>query len=247
MEENSIACYKSYTVQIKQPDQQFEVFDPNMIAINVYFWRDSNEGKPENDLPCDVITISRKEKLSELKKRIFELYNIPEAAKVYAFKKMDLSNGAYNLIEIMKNKEDFERELLSNAIFDNSKIYVEIVENETEEEPESKFIKLFGDKLSQTTIRFNFPVDPLTVVSISPAHYKWENEIKADKNATLRSVKQKIAEFLNLEENKFIIKLHSHITHQVRNLDVKVDTITKTSLNVYTEFGTPIGPGNKIK
>jgi hypothetical protein len=242
---NSIAAYKTYTIEVKEDGKEFEEYNADIINIYVCIWKDDYKEKNEGDIIWDTLSISKKAKQSELKKRLYEIYNIPEEKEIFVFKKFDFAQNNYNIVELMAKPEDINKELFMSAIFDAQKVYVEVKEYENDKF-NSKFLSFFGDKVSNITIRFNFPVTLVPGEKVKPSQYKWDNEIEVKNYWTLKQVKEKIAEFLNLNENEFIMKKFSHNGTEIRNLKEKVSEITNNNMNVFTEFGTPLGEGKYI-
>lgn len=204
------------------------------------FWSDYLKGKVETEFKWDTITVSKQDNLSVLKQKLYETYNIPLDKDLYVFKKMDLSLVNYNIVEIMNNESDLHKAIFMNAIFDNTKLYVE-TRDKKDDSWTSNFATIFCARQGNVQVRFNFPVNPEGVEKVSISQYRWENEIPAQKTWTLRKVKQMIGEYLNLKEDKFIIKPFSHNRNEIRNLDQKLEDLSPGNVNIYTEFGIPLG------
>jgi hypothetical protein len=253
LEAAMLQSYRAYTLDFRNTSTgYFENFDPDVITLEIYPWTEENIGKTENEFKVLTFKTNKKEHMSVLRQKIVDLIerNFPineEANPLYNdymfFKKMDYSNTSFNLIEILNKPEEMYKEIYLCAILDNSKIFVEAKQ---ESLSNSKFLKVFEEKVSSITVRFNFPVNFEQIGGkdkITHALYKWENEIETKRHWTLAKVKQTIAEYLTLSNDQFIMKKHNHNGVEIRNLNDtvnKLENFSFTSMNIYIEFGAPM-------
>lgn len=248
LENSNIMSYKTYTIDFKNLNTgQFEEYDPDMINLHIYNWQETNENKIEQDLPYDIIKFNSKDTLFNLKKKICEIYNYdPYTSHLYIFRKVEISKTNFSVVEIMKPGEDLSKELFRCAILDNTKIYIEVKETQTTSNYDSKFYKIFSEKLSNIIVKFNFPVDKekINKKTISLHDYKMEIEIEVKRTDTLSIVKQKIGEFLNIPTDNFMIRKFNHNGQEFKNLNETIYEISNgafMSVNIYVEFGSPLG------
>lgn len=246
LEANSIISYKTYTLDFRNKETgKFDEFDPNMIYINIYGWKDENFGKTEEELECDIIKISNKTTLEQLKKRICDIYGYNfYLTPLHIFRKVEISQNNFSIVELFKPGEDLSKELFKCAMLDNTKLFVEV--KDTAENYQSKFYEILAEKLSYMTIKFNFPVDKdrLAHHKVNIHDYKMENEMQAKRTNPMAEVKQKIADFLALKPEEFIMRKYNHNGAEIRNLnETLIEVSGTTSLNflIYVEFGNPMG------
>ena len=70
--------------------------------------------------------------------------------------------------------------------------------------------------------------------------YKFDYQIDIHKKASIKDLRVKIAENLNIEENTFIMKKFSHMGQELKNNSETLDKLTNSILSVYIEYGNPM-------
>jgi len=250
LEENYIISYKLYTLEFRNLSSgKFPIYDPNEITLFIYPWLDENEDKAESELPFDVLKISNKEIIGELRRKIYEVYDYNRFDQnLVIYRKHEFSTTNFSVSEILKKDEDLFKEIFRYPILDNTKLFVEL---KKEKNDPSKFYSLLTDKLSTITIRFNLPVDQTLIPKskISVKNYKLDNEIEIKKGWTVKKVKEMIAEFLRLDIDKFVIRKHNHNGDEICNLKETVNDLVKgimTSMCIYVELGKPMDEDEQI-
>jgi ubiquitin C-terminal hydrolase len=243
LDDNNISAYKVYTLEIKSEDSKFEEYDPDMILIYVYFWRDyymADKDKycSDSELNCDIVKTNKRMKLKELLKKIYQVINVSPEMKLLVLKKVDYSAVNFNLVAMNINEEDLDKELFLNAIYENCKLFVEIVDSENYA---SKFKQLFSERLDNIIVRFNTPLlAEVKTSTITAQQYRWDHEIEANKNWSFGKVKQKIADYLNLKPDQFIMKKYSHNGTEIKNLDEIFNNLSTGNMSIFLQFGKPL-------
>jgi len=89
----------------------------------------------------DFIFINAKEILKNLIEKIFNKYTneVTINYNKFIFKKVNFSNKIYNITDLLANSNNLEDSLNNNKIYDESKIYIEFLNEKTEN---SKFLKV---------------------------------------------------------------------------------------------------------
>ena len=126
IDDYSIYAYRKYSLEIRENENvPFDEYDPNSINILLCKWEDKYEEMEENDFTFDNLYINRQEPLSNLKNRIYDKFKIDRNKEIFCFKRFDKS-----IIELFKNSYELNKEIFLHAIFNESKLYLEIKENE---------------------------------------------------------------------------------------------------------------------
>ena len=166
LEDYNIVHHRTYAIEIKNDNEAFEEFNPDVIIINICLWRDEYiDLHDEKEFKFDKIKIDRKLPLTALKKMIYDMYNIDEGKSIHIFKKIDFALNNYQITDLMNKEEDFSKEIHNNMIVENSKLFLEIKD---ETWTTSHFVKFFEDNCTLITIKFNFPL-PKEMVTVDPS------------------------------------------------------------------------------
>lgn len=233
--------YRNYTLGFRQ-DGVFESFDPDMITILICKWKPEFINYQERDLPFHSIRLNRNKESSILLSQIYKDFELKDTTPIHILRKLDYTQNSSNLQAILNNDTDLSKPLFLCAIYDMTKIFIEEIDEENKETP--YFMKLFNDKLSVITVRFNTPVNKLIPLNeITVRSYKFSHEFQCTKSTTLEEIKERIANELKLDQNEFIIRKYSHNGLEIRDLKVRVDTLTIASVNIYVEYGKPLAEG----
>ena len=137
VDDYSIYAFRTYSLEIRDCENTpFDDFDPNIINVNVYLWNDSYENMDEKDFVAQIVKINRQEPLIILKNTIYEQFNISKDKELYCFKRLDTTTT-----DLFANSYELSKEIYLNAIYDGSKVYVEIKENNDMSNSKFKAVK----------------------------------------------------------------------------------------------------------
>lgn len=139
MEDNQLFPNRVYSVEVKKDIEEFEEFNPDNIKIQIFNWKDEYIGLEERQFKHDIIKMDRTKPLKELKEKIFKLYNFKDQDNLHIFKKMEFNQNSYTVTEIMNNFNELNASLINSAIYEGTKIYIEL---KTVDNFESNFIKV---------------------------------------------------------------------------------------------------------
>lgn len=256
LEESAVVSHKTYALEVKKDDEEFEDYNPNSISVNVCLWDQSYVNKEEKDFRFEKIKIDKTLTMSDFRTKILDLYKIDLDKEIFVIKKVDFALNNYQVNELLNNEEERNKQI-HQCLSDNSKVYLEVKD---EDWKESRFIKHFDENSANIVVKFNFPIkkeeqtnntnislNGSTAKStrfkkppkITMCSYKFDNQIEIKKYKTLGELKKRIAEMLNINENEFIIKKNSHNGVELKNLTENIDKHTSNVLTIYTEFGNP--------
>jgi hypothetical protein len=170
----------------------------------------------------------------EFKKLLKEFYK--NDSEILLLKKNDSGINNYTINELSKSEDD-GKEIHSNMIIENTKLFLEFKD---ENFTSSAFTKFFDERCGNLIVRFNFPLQVTDKkIKITINSYRFENEIEVKKTKTLGEVKQRIAEVLNISEQEFVLKKNSHHGAELKNLSDPIEKYTTNAINLYIEFGCP--------
>ena len=125
LEETGIYSYKVYSLEVRENEKiLFENYDPNGINIMLFLWENTFNEIDEKDFKYANFRINKHEKLAVLKENIYDIFKIDPKYSIFCFKKLEYSNP-----ELFNSPSLLKKEICENAIYDNTKIYVEIKDN----------------------------------------------------------------------------------------------------------------------
>lgn len=165
----------------------------------------------------------------------------------FYFRRLGLSSSNFSFIEIFQNPKDKEKPIIMNALVNGCNIYIERKEYEDNSslvisrKPKlSKFVQLMDNFSNEILICFNKPENiSKTNISTTISH-KWDFSVKVSLKDSLFSMKKKMAEILNMNQNDFIIKKYGPSANQIKDLNAPVCTVATADINIFTQLGTPL-------
>jgi ubiquitin C-terminal hydrolase len=241
--EYDISAYKTYTLEFRTDEIGFEEYDPDAIYINVFFWRehymfDKEKYSIDSELECLPLKTNKRCKLGDLLKKIRDILNIEGNKTLLIMKKIDYSAINFNLTILNFKEEDYDKELFLNAIYENCKLFIEIAEGE---DYTPKFKDLFSDRLDNVLVRFNIPLTAeVKLCQITAQNYKWDHEVEVNKRWSMSKVKQKMADYLNIKPEQFIMKKYSHNGSEIKDLNEIFNNFTTGNMNIFIQYGKPL-------
>jgi ubiquitin carboxyl-terminal hydrolase 47 len=143
LEESNLTGYKVYSLEIRENEEiPFEEFDPTAINLQVYYWDDINNEIEEKEFKFHQLVLSKNTKLSSLKEKIYEILKIDKTKEIYCFKKLE-----YSTPELFNASSLLNKEICQNSIYDNTKIFVEL---KNEDWKGSLFLKVIYFLIEET-------------------------------------------------------------------------------------------------
>jgi len=115
-----------------------------LIDVYLYLWNDNY--KEEKDFIPEIIKIDRNQTLKQIRDKILEIYNFQNTDNLYIFKKMDLNQNSYTINQLRITQEELDRSIILNCIYENTKIYIELIGEDWKQSPQShsKFAKVIN-------------------------------------------------------------------------------------------------------
>mmetsp|Transcript_15613 Transcript_15613/g.13351 ORF Transcript_15613/g.13351 Transcript_15613/m.13351 type:complete len:304 (+) Transcript_15613:133-1044(+) len=167
--------------------------------------------------------------------KIENKFKIPQSKQIVAKRN---PYGNMTDCEVLNKFEDsISKNLSFHRVFNGVNLYLE--EGEYKDGEKTLWEKEFDKEKHRVIIKFN---DPNNSVEGEGANY--ENQITIDNRKTLGELKRVIAEKLNLDINKFIMKKNGRLGPELRDLHLKISDFNSLSYaSIYIMFGQPSKSG----
>lgn len=276
LEELGFYNHKSYSIEVKSINENFEDYDPDKITIQIHTWNNS-ESADVNASLFKQLKINKKVNYKVFIESIVKYYNENFQESVNNLKENcnidgnnknlinsnDSDEFLHNLIIFTKNEYGFnnfkirelypydkiiqeykskrlplknvlENEIKNLSITDNMKVYIEKESCLNK----SKFLSHFEEMCLNVKIYFNFPL--LKGIKPKVGSYSFENEIEIKKTKTLKEMKKRIAEIINIPTSEFLIRKNTHNGIELKNLSESIDKHTSSQMKIFVEIGTPM-------
>jgi ubiquitin carboxyl-terminal hydrolase 47 len=238
LEELSIFSYKTLAIETKDPQQEFQPYDPNMLSVKVVLWingvTDNESSSLEEKINQAVtVAINKKDTIKQMMQRFRERFNIPiEKQKI--LKKSYMGAGQY--IDIISKKSNWDQSLAFAKVFEGSIIYLEQQENT---ELKSKWQEEIEKDSNRYNIKFNNPEDTPN----DWGHYEYRHSVSIPNNKTLQDLKEAIASKLGLSIDEFIIKRSSANGAEIKETSLKLAQANfMNGSYIFVEKGKPTRP-----
>ncbi len=76
---------------------------------------------------------------------------------------------------------------------------------------------------------------------VTLASYRFDNQLKITKKSTVKDLRREIAKYLALGEKEFIMKRFTHNGMELKNSNENLEFYNSKSINIYVEYGLPLG------
>ena len=248
LEELNLTQNHIYHLEIKQPSDIFEEFNPDEIDISLIKWDDSylneiNKNKKRNKSDIEKnsiqIKINKNMKKEEFIEKIKSALNYPNEEAILIHKIQEYGYNNINLITLNTETE------LKKFISDNLIFYIETETKQNSEE--YKFKKYFDSFIPDIKVVFNTPIaeDKLKKIKrITAKDYKFDKSLEINPKSKLSKLKEDISKILNISIDNFIIKKNTHNGVEIKNLEETIDKYSTKNLTLYIQYGTPRKDGD---
>lgn len=245
---------KSYIIETKKPEEVFLDYDPNKINIKLVYWQeDAMTSSSKNyEFPSKNLEVSKTSTLRELKEKIHREFPQCESlpSDLIAFTKSDYGINNFKIREIFniaklseeidisklpETQSMWENKIVSLNIEDQMALYVEQAGSISD----SRFLNYFEEKVQNIPVFFNSPLGDLKGRKPKIGSYKLDHEIHIKKTLTIRELKKRISEVINLPSNEFLMRKVNHNGSELNSLNDQILKYSTSQMKVYLEFGTP--------
>ena len=234
LEALKISNYKSFALEIKEPGQQFQDYDPQAITVRIIVWE-------EDKCACEAMTLADKSanpkrvqikknaSLEELTGKLEGMTGIPRDQQVI-LRRTYMTSSAQP--EVLTAGLNYRKALSDLRIGESSVLYLE-----TASDGQYRWAREFDLESHRITIKFNSPADPAAY-----SQYDLRRKLVLDSRSTLRNLKDLIANDLSLSPDTFIIRRgFSRAGLEVRDLDQKISVVNMMNgSGVFVELGAPV-------
>jgi ubiquitin C-terminal hydrolase len=228
-----ISSYKTFGLEVKQPGDDFEEFDPDSIVLKVILWDDSIETAPRQSIQQRItdarrLTIKKSSTVKELMQRVEEKFGLPVDSMLILLKGYSASPSA---TETVSTPGLLDLPMSYARVYEGSVLFVE-----TSSSSASKWKQEIEADSRRYTIKFNHPDALLN--AFGQADYS--HSVVVENTQTLQELKDLIAAKLEIETDRFLIKRGNKYGQEVKDLTVKVlaANLINNSI-IYCEKGAP--------
>mmetsp|Transcript_32739 Transcript_32739/g.56995 ORF Transcript_32739/g.56995 Transcript_32739/m.56995 type:complete len:1043 (+) Transcript_32739:920-4048(+) len=234
--QSGIFGYKTLGLEVKEPGEEFEEFDPDSIVIKILIWDESCESGPKQSIQqrtaeAKRLIVKKNCTVRDLMNKIEEKYGLPADNQLIIKKGYSAASITTETVNIATYL-DFP---LSYArVYEGSVLFVEQCTTsfskwKTEIEADSR----------RYTIKFNHPDD------VPNAFGQVENRLSVvvENTQTIQELKDLIAKKLEMDGNDFLLKRGNKYGQEVKDYTVKV--VSANLMNnsiIYVEKGSPSLP-----
>ena len=248
LEELNLTQNHIYHLEIKQPSETFDEFNPDEINISLIKWDDSylneinkNKKRNKSDIEKNSIQIKINKNMpkEEFIKKIKLSLNFSPEENILIHKTQEYGYNNINLITLNSEVD------LKKFISDNLLFYIEADLKQNSEE--YKFKKYFDSFIPDIKVVFNTPIpeDKLKKIKrITAKDYKFDKSLEINPKTKLIKLKEEISKILNISLDNFIIKKNTHNGIEIKNLEETIDKYSTKNLTLYIQYGTPRKDGD---
>ena len=252
LEELNLTQNHIYHLNIKNPTEEFDTFDPDDINIILVKWDDNflnikNEKKDKNKLNIENkgINIKMNLKISndEFIQKIKKTLNYSDNENILIHKKQEYGYNNIDLITFNKGNNINLRNFLSG---DNLILYIEPYDDKDSIE-DCKFKLYFNSLIPDIKVIFNTPIPEEKLKKlkrITKNDYIFDKSIEICPKFKIYKLKEEIAKILNINIDTFIMKKNSHNGIEIKKLEETIDKYSTKNLNIYIQYGIPRKDGD---
>ena len=253
LEELNLTPNHIYHLNIKNPSETFDIFDPDDINISLIKWDDSflinskDKKNKNNHLNIEKngirIKINKKISEDEFIKTIKNKLNYGENENILIHKKQEYG---YNNMDLVTFGQGNHKELKKFLSDDNLIFYIE-PNNNYEQIEDCKFKLYFNSLIPDIKVIFNTPIPEeklKKLKKINVKDYKFDKSIEICPKYKISKLKEEIGKLLNISTDTFILKKNSHNGVEIKKLEDTIDKYSTKNLTVYIQFGIPRKDGD---
>jgi hypothetical protein len=243
-----ISASKCYSLERKSDGEEFGEYDPLLMKVRCVILEENTMSSDSDSNKQIFVGISRRRPIRDLELLVRKELKIPDDEYFYIFKRRVISdsmkeanllNSADNLIYSLEELKVYEatKVLIERSSSSSQRLTRPATLEEFKEES-SGWVQLIEKENYNLLIRFNLPsLTPETEVAT------FDQELMIDSRLTVADLKLKISEYIEIEEEKFILRRGGKVGIELRDPSKSLIKCGLLSGSViYTAFGTPTGP-----
>ena len=251
LEELNLTPNHIYQLNIKNPTEEFDIFDPDDINIFLVKWDDNillnikNKDKNKTKLENKGINIKINLKISndEFIQKVKKSLEYSDNENIFIHKKQEYG---YNNIDLITFNKGNNTNLKNFLMGDNLVLYIEPCDD-NESVEDSKFRLYFNSLIPDIKVIFNTPIpeDKLKKLKrVGVKDYKFDKSIEICPKFKMLKLKEEIAKILNISIDTFIMKKNSHNGVEIKKLEDTIDKYSTKNLTIYIQYGIPRKDGD---
>jgi hypothetical protein len=109
LQEYNFNSNKTYSIEKKQDNEEFEIYNPNMIIINCCVWDNAYNSSDieEKDLVFKKVKIDKKILFCNIKEYLYKNLDLAPKEETFIFRKIDYAHNNYSICEINLNSNSY--------------------------------------------------------------------------------------------------------------------------------------------
>lgn len=231
-----IWSYKTFALEMKSPDEEWSVYDPNLIVVNIVPWTQAIENSEtsiqESVENADKIQIDKRSNVKQLMELLSDKYSIP-FDKMKIIKKPYMGHSSY--AEVVSSAFLWDQPLSQARVFESSTLLIEETENPA---LKSKWQEELEREANRFCIRFNHPKD----LPNSYGQIEYKHSVVIDCTKTMKELKAAISNKLKIPVEEFLIRRGTRSGIEIKDLSQKLIHCNLMNNSViHVERGKPSG------
>lgn len=239
MQDYNFNSNKTCSIEIKQDDEKFEVYNPNMIVINCCVWDDSyiSSDKEEKNLVFKKLKIDKKIPFANIKEYLYKQLNLDVNREVFVFRKIDYAHTNYSISELDLNSNTSIANQNGNGCWEQT-------ENNIMNYNNNNKTNLSDSAQDKSNLNLNSNINNPLLIENSKIFIEYrENEIEENLNFSNGDAKENNKNYSknNYKFSKFIKFFEAKLPHLEINFNIplKHDKKVKITVGSY-KFGEKI-------
>ena len=227
--ELKINSTKSFCIERKRDDQQFEEYDGDKMFFKVALYRENLSDLSEDTLKPDKIFVHKDATLRSLVEGVSRKFNIP-LEEIKLVKKTQVSGFPH--AELVNIPETLDQKFNDLRVYEGSLLYVE-----RSADPNATLVwkEEFDRDAYNYRIKFNIPKHEMTEPTTDYPHH-----VMIDARKTLADLKKEICKVLKLDEGEIILRKGGRMGTEIKDLRQTITGINFVNgSSVFVEFGQP--------
>jgi len=227
--ELKINSTKSFCIERKRDDQQFEEYDGDKIFFKVALHRENLPDLTEDTLKPEKIFVHKDATLRALVEQVARKFNLP-LEEVRLVKKTQVSGFPH--ADLINYSETIDQKFSDLKVYEGSLIYVE---RSADQNAPLIWKEEFDRDAYNYKIKFNTPKLEMTEPTTEYPHH-----VMIDARKTLADLKREICKVLKIDENEILLRKGGRMGAEIKDLRQTVTGINFVNgSSVFVEFGRP--------
>jgi len=236
LKELKLNIAKNFIFEIKDSDQQWSAYDPNLVALKYVAWTEDArlaDWEPQ----AQIIEVSKSTTIEDLCQLINKLYGKDPKDTINLVLRKTLKNGLVKGESLTSDEKSRLKVITEHYLNSNVMIFLDFA-------LQSEWEKFFEAENNMIVLNFNYPVEESLIAEEPTYNFK----IKIDLNTSLQDFKGMIRKQIQmLDEKDFIIKKGGKLGIELKDFSKSIRSIGLINNSfIFLMFGKSIAV-NEIK